>query len=106
MENTRTTLSALRASSFGQMVFGQMVFGTAKKPDLFSKEISWTFSNSPSAYSTFATPFFRDMDNEIEPMNAEQITTVVSNLITSGGVIFYLWTRVRALKSQISEMNK
>ena len=39
-------------------------------------------------------------------MNAEQFTTILSNLITGSGVIFFLWMWIRALKIQISEMNK
>src|SRR4030095_1009902 len=41
-----------------------------------------------------------------EPMNAEQITTIVTNVLTSGGVIFFLGMWIRALKSRIVEMNR
>jgi hypothetical protein len=39
-------------------------------------------------------------------MNAEQATTVITNILTSGGVITFLWFLVRGLKKQIYSLNK
>src|SRR5215475_1254115 len=41
------------------------------------------------------------MDCEIEPMNAEQITTIITNVLTGGGVVFFLGMWIRSLKKQL-----
>ena len=39
-------------------------------------------------------------------MNAEQITTIITNILTSGGVITFLWFLIRGLQRQIGSLNK
>src|SRR5262245_18824624 len=39
-------------------------------------------------------------------MNAEQITTIITNVLTGGGIVCFLGMWIRALKNRISEMNK
>ncbi|MDQ6788003.1 MAG: hypothetical protein M3033_14450 [Acidobacteriota bacterium] len=38
-------------------------------------------------------------------MNAEQITTIITNLLTSGGISVFFWFLVRSLKLEISGLN-
>jgi hypothetical protein len=39
-------------------------------------------------------------------MNAEQITTIITNILTSGGVITFMWLLIRGLQKQIFSLNK
>ena len=39
-------------------------------------------------------------------MNAEQIVTIITNILTSSGVAVFLWFLIRGLKNQIGSLNK